>query len=108
MNKMLIPTLLPVALSANAACLMDAPEIGDIGPASGLVCQELARRYPGVALAVEGRSIHSPSEVTVSASVDGRPILLVYRLTGFSWTADATSNGVEDAAPRSDRVSQGH
>jgi len=108
MNRMLILTLLPVALSANADCLTDPFEIGDIGPSSGLVCQELAQRFPGATLAVEGRFIHSPSEVTVSASVDGRPILLAYRVTRFTWKADGIGSGVEHAAPQPARLSQGH
>ena len=107
MNRTLILTLLPVALSANAACLTDPPEIGDIGPGSELVCQELTQRFPGATLAVEGRSIHSPTDVKVSASVDGRPILLAYRLAGFTWSTDCTG-GVEDAAPQSGRLSQRH
>lgn len=88
MNRLLSIAMLPVALGANATCLTDPPEIGDIGPSSGLVCQELAQRYPGAALAVVGHSIHSPTEVGVRASVDGRTVPLRYTLAGFEWVAD--------------------
>jgi hypothetical protein len=108
MNKMLILAMVPVALGANATCVTDPPEIGDIGPGSGLVCRELTQRFPGTALAVEGRSIHSPTEVRVTASVDGRPILLAYRLTGFTWSVDNIGNGAVDAAVQPTRLSLGH
>jgi hypothetical protein len=108
MNSKLIFAMLPIALGANAACVTDPPEIGDIGPGSGLVCQELTQRYPGAALAVDGRSIHSPTEVGVTASVDGRPILLAYRLTGFTWSLDDAGNHAADAAARPTRLSLGH
>jgi len=98
MNRMLIFAMLPVALSTNAACLTDPPEIGDIGPGSGLVCQALTQRFPGATLAVEGRSIHSPTEVRVTASVDGRPILLDYRLTGVDWGAESVDSRSADRA----------
>jgi hypothetical protein len=108
MKTMFILALLPVALGANATCVTDPPEIGDIGPSSGLVCQELTQRFPGANLAVEGRSIHSPTEVTVTASIDGRPILLAYRLTGLTWSADDTGSGLVDAAAQPARLSLGH
>jgi hypothetical protein len=100
MNRTLIFALLPVALGASANCVTDPPEMGDIGPGSALVCNELGRQFPGATLAVEGRSIHSPTEVTVTASVNGRPIRLGYTLAGFTWglhdagarTADATAS----------------
>ena len=88
MNRRLILALLPFAAGANANCQTDPPEIGDIGPDSALVCEGLENRFPGTALAVDGRSIHSPTEVTVAATVDGRPIILDYTLTGFSWNLD--------------------
>jgi hypothetical protein len=87
---MLILTLLPIAIGANANCVTDAPEIGDIGPGSDLVCNALESRFPGAALAVEGRAIHSPTEVTVTASVDGDPVSLRYELTGYTWRLDGS------------------
>jgi hypothetical protein len=104
MNKMLVLALFPVALGANATCVTDQPEMGDIGPASGLVCQELTQRFPGATLAVEGRSIHSPTEVRVTASVDGRPVMLDYRLAGVIWSVvKAGSPSADKESPRSDR-----
>jgi len=100
MNKTLILALLSIAVGANANCTTDAPEIGDIGPGSELVCNRLTQRFPSAALAVEGRTIHSPTEVRVTASVDGRPIVMDYRLAGFTWVlngADARTARVTDS-----------
>lgn len=88
MKNPLMLAMLPVAVGASATCLTDPPEIGDIGPDSALVCRALERQFPGAALAVEGRSIHSATEVWVTASVDSRPVRLHYSLAGFSWTLD--------------------
>ncbi len=98
MNRILILSIFPLALGASASCVTDPPEMGDIGPGSELVCQELTRRFPGAALAVEGRSIHSPTKVSVTASVDGRPILLDYILTGLNWDANETGSRSADTA----------
>jgi hypothetical protein len=95
---MLILAMFPLALGANASCVTDPPEMGDIGPSSGLVCQELAQRFPGAALGVEGRAIHSPTEVSVTASVDGRPILFGYRLAGNEWIVDEAGSQSADTA----------
>lgn len=104
MNRLLILAMFPLALGANASCVTDPPEMGDIGPGSGLVCQELTQRFPGATLAVEGRSIHSPTEVSVTASVGGRPILLDYRLAGGEWIVDeAGSRSADKASSRFDR-----
>jgi hypothetical protein len=108
MKSTIILALLPLALGASANCVMDPPEMGDIGPGSGLVCQELEQRFPGAALAVEGRSIHSPTAVSVTAAVDDRPILLAYRLTGFTWSLDDAGNHAADAAARPTRLPLGH
>jgi hypothetical protein len=91
MNKILTLTLLPITVAASANCVTDAPEIGDIGPNSELVCKALESRYPGAALAVEGRAIHSPTEVSVMASVDGQPVSLNYELSGYTWRLDQTA-----------------
>jgi hypothetical protein len=88
MNRLLILTLLPAALGAQAACLPDAPELGDIGPDSVRVCSMLEQRFPGTLLTVDDRSIHSSTTVTVSASVNGNPVRLDYRLIGFEWVLD--------------------
>ena len=56
--------ILQVAFSAQAACVTDPPDIGDIGPSSHLVCAELERQFPGAAMAVTGRAVHSPTTVS--------------------------------------------
>ena len=58
MKNKLILAMLPVCRLERECELRDgsAPEIGDIGPGSGLVCQELTQRFPSATLAVEGRS----------------------------------------------------
>ncbi len=73
-RHLLILAVLPVAFGAQAGCLPDAVEMGDIGPDSAIVCDELERLYPGATLAVETRTIHSPTEVSVIAAVDGASI----------------------------------
>jgi hypothetical protein len=95
-KRMLILSMLPVAVGAQATCVTDAPEIGDIGPSSELVCGQLEDRFAGAELAVEGRSIHSPTAVSVVASVDGRPVLLRYELSGYTWRLDETGARIPD------------
>lgn len=97
---MLILSILPVAVNAQAACVPDAPEIGDIGPSSTVVCDQLEGRFAGGDLAVEGRSIQSPTEVTVFASVDGNPMRMRYELFGYTWRLTAAETGtVERPVP---------
>jgi hypothetical protein len=99
-QRMLILSLLPAAVGAQASCLTDAPEIGDIGPGSDLVCDQLRDQFPGAALAIENRVIHSPTGVSVLASVNGAPIELRYDLTGYVWHLTSTDTGMADhAAP---------
>jgi hypothetical protein len=105
---MIKPTLtlaiLPVAFATHAACLMDQPEMGDIGPSSQLVCTELERLFPGAALAVEGRAIHSPTVVSLYTSVNGKPLELRYDLSGYRWRLDRTGVGVGDVPALGDDV----
>ena len=96
-KQMLILSMLPVAVSAQAACVTDAPEIGDIGPSSEVVCDQLEGRFAGAVLAVEGRSIHSPTEVSVHTSVDGTPVRMRYELTGYTWHLNAAENSTANA-----------
>lgn len=96
-KQLLILAVLPASMSATAVCMTDQPEIGDIGPDSELVCKELALGFPDAAVAVEGRSIHSPTTVSVVASVDGRPVLLRYELSGYTWRLDETGAPITDA-----------
>ena len=102
-RQMLILAILPVAVGANATCLMDPPEMGDIGPSSELVCNGLQHRFPGAALVVEGRSIHSPTEVSVVASVDGKRVTLRYGITGYAWQLNEMDTRIADvSATRTD------
>lgn len=103
-NQTLILAMLPVAVSANATCVTAPLEMGDIGPDSELVCIALEHRFPGAALAVQGRSIHSPTEVSVAATLDGRPMVLRYRLTAADWRrldpgTRASDAGTQGAGP---------
>ena len=100
MNKILTLTLLPFTLTASANCGTDAPELGDIGPSSELVCKALESRYPGAAMTVDGRAIHSPTEVSVMASVDGQPVSLNYELSGYTWRLDQTAARIANVPSR--------
>lgn len=99
MNKLtMLLALLALPLGAAADCLPSPPEIGDIGPDSALVCHMLQRLYPGAALREEGRAIHSPTAVSVHASVDGRPISVSYLLSGYSWRLERNDARLADFA----------
>jgi hypothetical protein len=87
MSKFLILLFLPVAMGAHGTCLTSPAEMGDIGPAANLVCNELSRQFPEAALTVGDRLIHSPTAVSVAATVDGKPLLIHYGLAAASWTA---------------------
>ncbi len=120
-KQTLILGLLPISVAASATCVNDPPEIGDIGPASELVCSELSQRFLDAALAVEGRSIHSSTDVSVIASVDGKPVSMRDELSGYSWrladsdnciggTANPTAGlwtRVNDLRPAAPRVAPG-
>ncbi|NEX23116.1 hypothetical protein G3480_22925 [Thiorhodococcus mannitoliphagus] len=95
-KHLLILATLPTSLTANAVCIKDQPEIGDIGPSSERVCEALARRFPEAAIAIEDRSIRSPTAVSVDASVDGKPISLTYVLSGYSWQLDEPGARIVD------------
>lgn len=95
-QRLLILSLLPAAVGAHATCVTDAPEIGDIGPGSDLVCDQLRDQFPGAALAVENRVISSPTSVSVIASVNRAPIHLRYDLSGYVWDLTSTDTGMAD------------
>lgn len=82
-----------LSTGAFAVCTPDAPEIGDIGPSSGLVCQELERRFPDALSMVEDRVIRAPEAVAIQVSVDGRTMILDYRLAEFEWTLTTPADG---------------
>jgi len=88
--------LLSLAFGAHAACVPDPPELGDIGPSSELVCDRLEHQFPGAPTAVTGRSIHSPTQVSVFASVNGRRVSLDYELFGYRWELDEATARVAD------------
>lgn len=94
----LLSALLLATFGAHANCSTDAPEIGDIGPDSIVVCNQLQERFPAAALAVGNRLIHSPTQVSVLASIDGRPIRLRYDLARFVWQLNDAESSLIDAA----------
>jgi hypothetical protein len=73
----------------SAACSTDQPELGDIGPSAELVCQGALAALPRGRAGGREPLIHSPTAVSVEASVDGKPISLSYVLAGFRWRLDA-------------------
>ena len=75
--------------SANAACLVDQPEIGDIGPASELVCESISNVSTNADIRIVDREIHSPDHVTVRVEHDGKMIGLDYQFAGFQWRYSA-------------------
>ncbi len=100
-RRILILSMLPVSVSAQATCVPDAPEMGDIGPGSELVCRELEGRFPGAVLKVDGRTIYSPEAVAVVGAVDGRAVSLRYELSGYTWKRVETGVGsITVPAPR--------
>ena len=67
-----------------------------IGPGSDLVCGELEDLHPGAVLAVEGRLIHSPTEISVVATVNATPVTLRYDLSGYRWRLNDTRTRIAD------------
>jgi hypothetical protein len=103
--RALVLAALMLTLHANAVCVNDAPEIGDIGPASELVCGELERLFPGSALAVENRKIHSPAAVSVLTSADGMPLAMRYELVGLVWHLVGNADGIAHRVAARDGLS---
>ena len=95
-RNMLVLSLLPIAASVQATCVTDSPEIGDIGPGSELVCRQLEDRFASADLAVLDRTIRSPTDVTVLASVDGTPVKMHYELIGYTWQVNGAEQGIAD------------
>ena len=79
-----LPALLLCA-SAHATCVTDSPELGDIGPASELICAHLERRSPDADIAIVERKIQSGEIVHVTVEVDGKRESRMYRLQGADW-----------------------
>ena len=85
LKSILIPVLLTTTSVSYGACLPDATEIGDIGPASQLVCDMLEVRSPNSDITILDRTIESHNAVSVAVDINGRTELLNYRLTGADW-----------------------
>ena len=85
----LIPAALAIAAGAQAACVTDSTELGDIGPGSSLVCESLEAQYPDSDLSVVNREIHSGERVSIQVLVDGNARSLTYRLVGADWLLKA-------------------
>jgi len=86
---MLKTILLPLTLSFSSvtygSCLLDSPEIGDIGPGSQLVCQLLESRFPQLDIAILDRKIHSYDTVSVIVEVNDQHETMEYKLKGADW-----------------------
>jgi hypothetical protein len=105
--NMLVLSLLPIAASVQATCINDAPEIGDIGPGSELVCRQLEGRFASADLVVLDRTIRSPADVTVRVSVDGTPVRMHYELIGYTWQLNGTEHSIADGPPPQQTLTMG-
>jgi hypothetical protein len=94
-----------LAFDASATCLVDAPEMGDIGPSSELVCGSLENRFPGTTLVVENRIPPSPEAVSVLVRIDGKRAILRYALSRSTWNLSGLSGGISDQGLGEDGLS---
>jgi hypothetical protein len=78
--------------NSYAACLIDEPEMGDVGPASELVCESLAGFSRVGEVKIIDRDILAPDRVSIRVETLGRQIVLGYKLIGMEWrhTEDTT------------------
>jgi hypothetical protein len=60
------------------------------------VCRQLEDRFTSADLAVLDRTIRSPTDVTVLASVNGMPVQIHYELIGYTWRPNSTEQGIAD------------
>ncbi len=81
----LMTTALLFVSSTYATCVPDAPEIGDTGPSSQLVCKMMESQFPQAEIAIVDREIHGAHRVSVIADVDGQAQSLTYQLVGADW-----------------------
>jgi hypothetical protein len=70
---------------AQASCRFDEPEIGDIGPDGSRICAALERDFPNASIQVYARRIGSPTDVVITARVNGKPFLVKYTLQRADW-----------------------
>jgi hypothetical protein len=81
----LMSATLLFASSIHATCVPDAPEIGDTGPSSQLVCKMMESQFPQARISIIDREIHGANRVSVIADVDGQAQSLTYQLVGADW-----------------------
>ncbi|MCW8908558.1 MAG: hypothetical protein OQL28_15040 [Sedimenticola sp.] len=86
LKVLMIPLTLLLSSSVHAGCQMDPPELGDIGPDSGLVCEMLEHQHPYSAqIRVLDRALYSRNRVRVMVALDNHPASLLYDLVGANW-----------------------
>ncbi|MCU7802894.1 MAG: hypothetical protein KZQ96_06820 [Candidatus Thiodiazotropha sp. (ex Lucinoma borealis)] len=78
-------SLLMCSPHIQAVCLVDTLELGDIGPASQLVCDSIASFYPGKQIEIIDREISSQRDVTILLSIEKQHHTLSYQLVGADW-----------------------
>ena len=72
-----------------ASCVADSPEIGDIGPDGTRICTALEQDFPSATIQLENRKIQTPTEVIITALVDGQSFSIAYRLVNADWIRSA-------------------
>ena len=91
MNKLLFAGLFFASVSiTEARCVVDATEVGDIGPDSERVCHMLLQRMPAAEIEILTREIKSRNAVSLTIEVDGQLRTLDYRLAGMDWVLSET------------------
>jgi hypothetical protein len=94
-----------LAFDASAQCVIDTPEMGDIGPSSERVCSALEQRFPTATLAVENRIPDSPEAVSVLVRINGQRTALRYELSRGTWSLSGLSGGISDQGLGEDGLS---
>ena len=84
-RSLLLSIILTASSTAYAACYLDSPEIGDIGPGSELVCDMLETRSQNSSITILDRMPKSNKAVSILVDVDGEKQSLNYRLVGANW-----------------------
>lgn len=85
-KALMIPIALFLSSSVHGGCQADPPELGDIGPDSGNVCEMLEHQHPySEQIRVVDRELYSRSRVRVMVALDNRPASLLFSLVGANW-----------------------
>lgn len=84
-KTILFAALLSMTGISHAICVTDAPEIGDVGPASEYVCDMLDAWIPQANIAILDRTPLSPDSVSILVSLNGHQKFLKYVLSGPRW-----------------------